>query len=114
MLAAMLAGCTTSSVDYSAALSEQDPKWQSPQCERIRAEALDYETRAKKNMGWGTGLLLGAYGIGLVAAIKDHERKQRTLFAREIHMQCSSQPLPKELQIDASSQESASKRTKYP
>lgn len=46
----------------------------------------------------GAGLLLGPYGLGLAAAGKEHQQKERKLYAREIHLKCSSQPLPRELQ----------------
>jgi hypothetical protein len=93
----LVAGCTSLPADYAATLSHQDPKWQSPQCEEIRAAALDYKER---NLSWAAGMLIGPYGLGIVAAGKEHQEKQRKLFAREMHMRCSSLPLPKELEID--------------
>lgn len=99
LLAAMVAGCTTLPADYAATLSTQDPRWRSPECEHIRLEASNYEER---NAPWAAGLLLGPYGLGLVAAAKEQQEKQRKLFAREMHMRCSSLPLPKELRIDPS------------
>ena len=94
---AMVSGCTTAPADYAATLSRQDPKWLSPRCEEIRAEALSYKER---NINWASGLLIGPYGLALVAAGKEHQEKQRILFARELHMRCSSLPLPKNLQTD--------------
>ena len=111
LLAATLAGCATTPVDYAASLSQQDPKWQSPQCQQARLDAQNYDAREKQHMGWGSGVFLGPYGLGLVSAIKEHEQKQRRALAREVHMQCSSLPLPKELQADASAQVV---QTKYP
>ena len=99
VLAAMVAGCTTVPAEYAATLSNQDPKWLSPECEQIRAEALSYKQR---NLYWGAGLLIGPYGLALVAAGKEHQEKQRVLFAREMHLRCSSQPLPKKLQVNPS------------
>jgi len=96
-VAAMVAGCTTLPADYAATLSNQDPKWQSPECEQIREAALNYKER---NLNWAAGLLIGPYGLGLVAAGKEHQEKQRKLFAREMHMRCSSLPLPEKLQIN--------------
>jgi hypothetical protein len=112
MLAAALAGCTSTTGSYVNALSTQDPKWQSPQCQQARMDAMDYEAREEKQMGWGTGMLFGVYGIAMVASVKDHQRKQRKHFAREVHLQCSSLPLPKELQVDPSS--ATAVQTKYP
>jgi hypothetical protein len=92
----MVAGCTTLPADYAVTLSNQDPKWLSPECEQIREAALNYKER---NLNWSAGLLIGPYGLGLVAAGKEYQEKQRKLFAREMHMRCSSLPLPKELEI---------------
>jgi hypothetical protein len=103
--AAMVAGCTTSPGEYAATLSNQDPKWQSPQCEEIRVQALNYKER---NLNWAAGALIGPYGLALVAAGKEHQEKQRKLFAREMHMRCSSLPLPKNLQISPSTTQKSS------
>ncbi|CAN7300902.1 hypothetical protein [Mesorhizobium sp. LjRoot246] len=113
-LAATLAGCVTSPVEYEASLSKQDPKWVSPECQQARMAASDYDAREKEHPGWGFSVLLGPYSLGLVAAIKEHEQKQRKLFAREVHLRCSSLPLPKELQSDPSLQAGTSNHTKYP
>ena len=94
--AAMVAGCTSSP---AATLSVQDPKWRSPQCEQIRAEALSYKER---NLNWAAGMLIGPYGLAIVAAGKEHQEKQRKLLAREMHIRCSSLPLPKKLQVNPS------------
>jgi len=96
-----LCGCTTSPTDYAATLSPQDPKWQSPQCVQVRKAALDYAAGERK-IYWSAGLLLGPYGLGLAAASKEHQAKQRAQLDREIHLKCSSQPLPKELRPSTS------------
>jgi len=111
-LCAVLAGCVDSPVDYGGSLSTQDPKWASPECQQARMAASDYDAREKQHPGWAAGILLGPYGLGLAAAIKEHEQKQRKLFARNIHLQCSSLPLPKALQVDPASQ--GPSQTKYP
>ncbi|WP_296742614.1 hypothetical protein [Mesorhizobium sp.] len=111
-LCAAVAGCADSPVDYGGSLSHKDPKWASAGCQQARAAAADYEVREKQHPGWAAGMLIGPYGLGLAAAIKDHEQKQRKLFARNVHLQCSSLPLPKALQIDPASQ--APSQTKYP
>ena len=98
-LAATVAGCATSPVDYGASLSPQDPKWASPDCQQARAAAAAYEVREKQHPGWEFAAL-GPYGLGIIAATKEAEQKQRKLHARDVHLQCSSLPLPKELQGD--------------
>ncbi len=71
--------------------------------------ASDYEVREKQHPGWEF-VALGPYGLGIIAAAKEQEQKQRKLFAREVHLQCSSLPLPKALQGDPS----PASPTKYP
>jgi hypothetical protein len=98
LLAAVVAGCMALPSDYAATLSTQDPKWRTPECERARSAGLEYKEKAAP---WAAGVLLGPYGLAIVAAAKENQEKQRKLRAREIHMQCSSQPLPQHLQINA-------------
>lgn len=99
LLAALAGGCTSLPADYAATLSTQDPKWRSPRCEQARAAALSYKER---NLNWAAGLLLGPYSLAIVAAGKEHQEKQRRLLAREMHLRCSSLPLPKQLESDPS------------
>ncbi|RUW53280.1 MULTISPECIES: hypothetical protein [unclassified Mesorhizobium] len=98
-LAATMAGCATSPVDYGASLSQQDQKWATPQCQQARAAASDYAVREKTHPGWEF-VALGPYGLGIIAATKEQEQKQRKRLARDVHLQCSSLPLPQELQGD--------------
>lgn len=111
-LCAAVGGCASSQVDYGASLSQQDPKWASPECQQARAAAAENAQREKDHPGWGMGVLLGPYSMGMVAAVKEHERQQRRLLARQMHLQCSSKPLPKELDFDPSTY--APKKTQYP
>jgi hypothetical protein len=99
LLAAAVAGCTTPPAEYAATLSAEDPKWRSPECEQIREAALTYEDGKTKPLNMGVALLLGPYGLGIAAAGRQHQEKQRRLFARDLHMRCSSLPLPENLQI---------------
>ena len=64
----------------------------------MRAAAANYEANEKKTLSLGAGAAFAWYGIGIAAAGKDHQAKQRKLFARDMYLQCSSQPLPKDLQ----------------
>ncbi|MDI6029095.1 hypothetical protein QBK99_23265 [Corticibacterium sp. UT-5YL-CI-8] len=100
LLGATLAGCasTTSPAVYASSLSSQDPKWSTAECQEIRARASSYEANEKQTLSWGGALLFGPYGLGMAAAGKEHQTKQRKLFRREMHMRCSSQPLPRDLQ----------------
>lgn len=95
-----VAGCTTRPAEYAATLSTEDPKWRSPECEQIRTAAVNYEAGAEKTLSIPAGLLLGPYGLGIAMAGKEHQEKKRKLLARDMHMQCSSLPLPENLQIN--------------
>lgn len=98
LMALVLVGCTTSPQNYANSLSTQDPKWQSPQCEEIRAAVANFEAGEKKASDLAPGLLLGPYGAGIAMAIKENDEKRRKTFVREMHLRCSSLPLPKELE----------------
>jgi hypothetical protein len=104
---AIVSGCTSVPADYAATLSQQDPKWLSPQCVEIRSTAANYKER---KVNWASGLLVGPYGLALVAAGKEHQEKQRILLAREVHMRCSSLPLPKNLQANPSTAQKSHSR----
>jgi len=108
VVASMIAGCTSLPADYTATLSKQDPKWLSPECQESRAAAANYKER---NVSWAAGMLIGPYGLALAAAGKEHQEKQRVLFAREMHMRCSSLPLPKNLQIDPSTTQKSNSKS---
>lgn len=95
----VLTACTTPPAEYAATLSTQDPKWRSHQCEQIRFASLSYEAGKTKPLNMGAALLLGPYGLAIAAAGREHQEKQRKLFARDMHTRCSSLPLPKNLQI---------------
>ena len=95
VLGALVAGCTSTPTDYAATLSSSDPKWMSPQCQEVRAAAANYR---EQKVNWAAGALIGHYGLAIVAAGKEHQEKQRVARAREMHLACSSQPLPKKLQ----------------
>jgi hypothetical protein len=96
-MAVLVAGCTSAPTKYTASLSMKDPKWQSAQCQEIRAEAANYK---EQKVSFASGALLGPYGLALAAAGKEHQEKKRRQLAREMHMRCSSQPLPRELRAD--------------
>ena len=99
LLMATIPGCTSLPADYAATLPTSDPKWQTPECEKARVRAAEYKD---KNLNVGVALLLGPYGLAMAAAPKENSEKQRRRLARNVHMECSSQPLPRNLQNDAS------------
>ena len=107
-MAVLVAGCTSAPTKYTASLSMKDPKWQSAQCQEIRAEAANYK---EQKVSFASGALLGPYGLALAAAGKEHQEKKRRQLAREMHMRCSSQPLPRELQADPMAKPKSNSKT---
>ena len=97
LLAASIAGCTSLPAEYAATLPTSDPKWQTPECEKARMTAAKYED---KNLSVGVGILLGPYGLAMSAASKENSEKQRRRISRDVHLKCSSQLLPKNLEKD--------------
>lgn len=96
LMALTLSACTTVPADYAASLSVQDKKFRSPACSKMRADAATYAAR-ERDLYWSAGALIGPYGLAIVAAGKEHQEKQRRQFVREMHLKCSSAPLPPDL-----------------
>ncbi|CAN7626386.1 hypothetical protein [Aminobacter sp. LjRoot7] len=92
-----VAGCASQPVDHATTLSPQDPKWRSAECAQARAAAANYAASEKETMSVSAGLLLGPYGLGIAMAGKQHQAKMRKQFARDMHLKCSSKPLPASL-----------------
>lgn len=95
VLSALAVGCTTLPADYAATLASADPKWDTPGCAQARQAAANYED---KRLGLGLALLMGPYGLALAAASQEQSVKRRKAVARDLHMNCSSEPLPKDLE----------------
>ncbi|GAA2825394.1 hypothetical protein EDC40_11116 [Aminobacter aminovorans] len=89
-----VAGCTTQPAEHANTFSTLDPKWRSAECAKAREAASNHEASEKKTMSYSAGLLLGPYGLGIAMAGKQHQAKMRKQFARDMHLKCSSQPLP--------------------
>ncbi len=102
LMALAAAGCTANTAEFAATLPQTDPKAQSPECIEMRHTAATWETGRRKPMPWTTGLLLGPYGLGIAAASHEHQARQRRLIARDLHLACSSSPLPADLVIEES------------
>jgi hypothetical protein len=103
----LLAGCQSKPAEYATTLSTQDPKWETPECREIRLAALNFDDKVGQRMaiGLASGLLLGPFGLPIAAAADAEQNEQRRLFAREMHMRCSSLPLPEELHINPRTRE---------
>ena len=90
-----LTGCAknpkTLTVDYV-----NDAKFNTAECKEIRKKALEYNDRVlgRTATGVGLGLLLGPFGIPLAAMGDVAQNEERKSWNREIHLACSSEPLP--------------------
>lgn len=80
-------------------LSINDPKWETESCREIRLAALNYDDKVGERVaiGLASGLLLGPFGIPIAAAADMEREDARKMFAREMHLRCSSLPLPEKL-----------------
>ncbi|MCZ7500693.1 hypothetical protein [Agrobacterium sp. ST15.13.015] len=112
-LAVMLAGCTVTPDKYAASLPENDPKYNTKECRDIRKAALEFDNKTGQRMAVGLvgGALLGVFFLPFAAASDAEREEARKLFAREIHMRCSSKPLPKNLEVTSKSGADRAKRT---
>lgn len=97
----VLAGCTTTPDRYAAQLPQDDPKYNTAECKEIRLKALEFDNKvgSRVAIGLASGLLLGPFGIPIAAAADAEREDARRTFAREVHLRCSSQPLPKNLEV---------------
>jgi len=95
----LLASCSPKPAMYAEQLSTQDPKWESEDCKQIRLAALTFDDKVGQRMAIGiaSGLLLGPFGLPIAAAADANQDEQRRIFARELHLRCSSLPLPESL-----------------
>lgn len=95
-----LGGCSkTVPAEYASTLSPADPKWQTESCRQMRAEAARYDVDPEGTFTLGKGVLLGPYGIGMAVAGMEHRENKRRQFARDLHLQCSSRPVPQALEV---------------
>jgi len=100
LLLAALAACSkTVPSEYASTLSPADPKWQSEACRQMRADAARHDVDPDDTFTLGKGVLLGPYGIGIAVAGMEHRENKRREFARDLHLQCSSQPVPQALKV---------------
>lgn len=110
---ALISGCTATPDKYAASLPQNDPKFNTQECKDIRLQALSFDNKTGSRMaiGLASGLLLGPFGLPIAAASDAEREEARKLFAREIHMRCSSKPLPKNLEVKSETLTGKAKRT---
>lgn len=95
-----LAGCAPKPQMYAETLPSDDPKWKTPECLSIREKAFGYDDKVAERAvaGLALGLFLGPFGLPFAAAADSAQNEERRAFAREVHMRCSSKPVPEALE----------------
>ena len=93
-----LAGCAENPNEISNNYIE-DPKYQTKECTEMRQKALQYNDRVLGRVGTGlaVGIFLGPLVIPFAAGADVAQNEERKAWSREVHLACSSNPLPENL-----------------
>lgn len=92
------AGCAAEPQSYVASLRTSDPKWQSSACKAIRQQANGYEQEENERLKSSIAIgLLSPSGALATTNVTNQQNNRRMHFNRELHLKCSSAPLPKDL-----------------
>ncbi|TCR68478.1 hypothetical protein [Bosea sp. BK604] len=91
-------GCTTQPASYASSLSHSDRKWQSAACREARQKAGGYEAEETERLKSSAmiGLLSPSSALATVN-VTNQQNVRRKQFNRDLHLKCSSAPLPDEL-----------------
>lgn len=92
------AGCATQPQTYAEGLGTTDPKWQSAACKAMRQRAGGYE-QAESDRFKSEFLMHAISPSGTLATINVTNQRNvwRRQASRDVHLACSSRPLPEEL-----------------
>ena len=93
-----MTGCAESPNNISKNYID-DPKYSSEECKEMRIKALEYVDQILGRMGTGLafGVFLGPMGVPIAAASELPLNEERKSWSREVHLACSSDPLPNRL-----------------
>jgi len=91
-------GCTTQPASYASSLNHSDRKWQSAACREARQKAGGYEAEETERLKSSAmiGLLSPSSALATVN-VTNQQNVRRKQFNRDLHLKCSSAPLPDEL-----------------
>jgi hypothetical protein len=90
-IAGCLASCAAATPQKTVeSLNMTDPKFNSPECNDIRARAVSYDDKVAERAvtGMALGLFLGPFGLPMAAATDKAQDDVRRGFNREITLRC--------------------------
>jgi len=91
-------GCSTAPASYVGSLSPADRKWQTQACRDVRGRAANFDSEEKERLKTSAmiGLLSPSSALA-TANVTNQQNIRRRQFNRELHLKCSSAPLPDDL-----------------
>ncbi len=97
-LGLVCAGCAAQPQNYAAGLRTDDRKWQSAACRAARTQAEGYEQEEKERLKSSVAIgLLSPSGLLATTNVTNQQNVRRRQFNRDLHLKCSSAPLPEDL-----------------
>ncbi len=98
LLGFVCVGCAVEPANYVGSLSHSDRKWQSAACRDARQRAETYEAEEKERLKSSVMVgLLSPSGTLATVNVTNQQNVRRRQFNRDLHIACSSAPLPDDL-----------------
>lgn len=92
------AGCAAQPQIYAQGLKTTDPKWQTAACKAMRQQADGYEQDEKEQLKKSIMIgMLSPSGVLATTNVTNQQNVRRKQFNRDLHLKCSSAPLPEDL-----------------
>ncbi|WP_074471707.1 hypothetical protein [Bosea sp. BIWAKO-01] len=91
-------GCTTQPASYAGSLNHSDRKWQSAACKEARQKAENYASAETEHLK--SSVMIGVLSPSSALAavnVTNQQNVRRKQFNRDLHLRCSSAPLPGDL-----------------
>src|SRR6478609_286081 len=98
VLGLLCVGCTTQPANYAGSLNHSDRKWQSAACRDGRQKAESYDAEEKERLKSSVMIgFLSPSGALATVNVTNQQNIRRKQFNRDLHLRCSSSPLPEDL-----------------
>lgn len=98
VLGLLCAGCATQPEAYVSSLSHSDRKWQSSACREARQGAANYAAVESERLKSSAMIgLLSPSGTLATVNVTNQQNVRRRQFNRDLHLACSTAPLPDDL-----------------